>query len=152
MEYIIPEGIEGMDISKAPELIIKPSDTESLNELIYHIICKSIEDSPRSRGMGLFDPRAIEDLLTPEDLSMIEKGACEEEEISIDYWKGRAVKLCLERHGDYLSLSICYWNDRWDHVGKIKGGTPRSLSSMLEEVKNRMGTKTLKPISKNPPK
>jgi hypothetical protein len=73
----------------------------------------SVELSPRSSGLGLFDPRAREALITEEDLRELRTEA-ESGRVDIDYWKGRPVKLTLKIEGDHISISLNAWADRWD--------------------------------------
>lgn len=98
---------------EVPVVVITPEKGESLIDLAVRIARASVELSPRSSGMGLFDPRARETLITEEDLRELHAEA-ETGKIDIDYYKGRPVKLMLNIKGDHIAISLNAWADRWN--------------------------------------
>ena len=115
MKYQLPDSawVKQQKRWKVPAVVIAPENGESLVDLAVKIARASVETSPRSSGMGLFDPRARETLITEEDLREL-RAEAKTGRIKIDYWKGRPEKLTLNIKEDHITISLNVWADRWD--------------------------------------
>ncbi|MDO8560747.1 MAG: hypothetical protein Q7R91_00855 [bacterium] len=115
MKYQLPDPawVTQQKRWKVPAVVITPENGETLVDLAVRIARASVELSPRSSGLGIFDPSAREMLITEEDLHELRTEA-ETGKIDIDHWKGRSVKLTLKIEGDHISISLNAWADRWD--------------------------------------
>ena len=115
MKYQLPDPawVTQQKRWKVSAVVITSENGESLVDLAVRIARASIELSPRSSGLGLFDPRAHEALITEDDLREL-RAEAEAGKIDIDYWKGRPVKLTLNIKGDHIAISLNAWADRWD--------------------------------------
>lgn len=138
----MPQDVDDLEtVHRVKPVVIEINQGESCLMIALAIAQLAIKDASVS-GMGAIFAKEAEDgpLVGDDDVSEMARQLIEQHEISIEYFKGRMVKLRLsESDGCKLVLSAAYWADRWcapDDPRPILEEIQKVLEQVPAEVKN----------------
>lgn len=130
MKWIIPE-IEGKKRSEVAPCIIKAKEGEKVEDVAIAVIKAAIKEATPA-GLGIitafFQQSSMEELISQDDISCF-LTQIHEGKVSIDYWKGRPVKLALKIiNPTTIHINVNYWIDRGS--GAPWGVPPEAIADL----------------------